>query len=147
MNPWGITIFEIGILILLLIGIIITIAVIMVKIIKKFKHKSVKMRSCIIALIINIVLFIATSLFVSSHKTYYKYNDWLILNSNIHTVRDKYGDFDIGTIKHNEKGVVGYYIYTDDGPIMPDHLPHYYYIEYDNHGVVYKVYDACSLGG
>ncbi len=40
-----------------------------------------------------------------------------------------------------------YYIYTDNGPIMPDHLKHYYYMEYDEWGVIYNVYEGCQPGG
>lgn len=35
---------------------------------------------------------------------------------------------------------------TDNGPIMPDHLKHYY-IEYDEWGVIYNVYASCQPGG
>ncbi|WP_295211886.1 hypothetical protein [Ruminococcus sp.] len=62
-------------------------------------------------------------------------------------VQQKYGTFDVGTIKENQAGRVAYYIYTDNGSIMPDHLKHYYYIEYDEWGVVYKVYESSQLGG
>lgn len=30
---------------------------------------------------------------------------------------------------------------------MPDHLKHYYYIEYDEWGVVYNVHDSSQPGG
>lgn len=70
-----------------------------------------------------------------------------MLKNDIYKVQEKYGAFDIGKINDGQKGRVGYYIYTDNGPIMPDHLPHYYYIEYDEWGKVYKVYDTCALGG
>ena len=65
----------------------------------------------------------------------------------INMVEQKYGEFDLGEIKENEKGKVAYYIYTDNGPIMPDHLKHYYFIEYDEWGVIYNVYDSCQPGG
>ncbi len=89
----------------------------------------------------------AVLLYVSSHSTYYKYNDWFILQSNIHKVEQKYGKFDLGEIKDNEKGRAAYYIYTDNGPIMPDHMKHYYYMEYDEWGVIYNVYDGLQPGG
>ena len=31
-------------------------------------------------------------------------NDWAVLQSNIHMVEQKYGEFDLGEIKENEKG-------------------------------------------
>ena len=69
------------------------------------------------------------------------------MNSNINTVQQKYGDFDLGTVENQKEGTAAYYIYTDNGPIMPDHLKHYYYIQYDVWGVVYRVYDGCQPGG
>ena len=60
---------------------------------------------------------------------------------------EKYGEFDLGEIKEGEKGRVAYYIYTDNGPIMPDHLKHYYYMEYDEWGMIYNVFDGLQSGG
>ena len=48
---------------------------------------------------------------------------------------------------YGKSGRVAYYIYRDDGWIMPDHLPHYYYIEYDENGLATKVYDGVAPGG
>ena len=142
MNQWY---FDIGILLvmfLLIVGIIICVISFITKLIRKKNKKTV-----IIAVCIHFVLLIVTILYASSHSTYYRYNDWIILKSNIHMIEEKYGKFDLGQIKEGEKGTVAYYIYTDDGPIMPDHLEHYYYIEYDEWGVVYNVYDSCQPGG
>ena len=86
-------------------------------------------------------------LYTISHSTYYKYNDWSILQNSIYEVEEKYGDFDLGQIRENQKGSVGYYIYTDNIPIMPDHLDHFYYMQYDENGIVYNVYDGCQPGG
>ena len=30
---------------------------------------------------------------------------------------------------------------------MPDHLPHYYYLEYDDNGIVRNVYEGVAPGG
>ena len=67
-----------------------------------------------------------------THLDVYKrqYNDWWVQGRTISQVEARYGPFDI-----SRNGVLGYYIYTDNGPIMPDHLPHYYYLEYED---VYK---------
>ncbi len=62
-------------------------------------------------------------------------------------VREKYGDFDLGIVESDKSGKVAYYIYTDNGPIMPDYLKHYYYIKYDECGVVYSIYEGCQPGG
>lgn len=114
----------------------------MIKLIKKKNRKAV-----IIALCIHLVLLTVSILYASSHSTYHKYNDWVILQSDIHVIEEKYGEFDLGEIKEGEKGRVAYYIYTDNGPIMPDYLKHYYYMEYDERGMIYDVYDECQPGG
>lgn len=144
MNPWHYLFLSIGITALLAIGMIICIIFLIRRIVKKSRKKPI-----VIAAAVNAVLLSGVLLFNASHATYYKYNDWAILNSNIHTVEQKYGEFDLGgdEIPENHRGRVGYYIYTDNGPIMPDHLPHYYYMEYDEKGIVRKVYDGVYPGG
>ena len=126
----------------MLIGIIIGIFLFIVHTGRKHNNKAIA-----VSIGINFALLVVVILYALSHSTYYRYNDWAILQSDIHMVKQKYGEFDLGNIKENEKGKVAYYIYTDNGPIMPDHLKHYYYIEYDEWGVVYNVYDSCQPGG
>lgn len=132
----------ISILIILIISIIISLSIIIKN---KLKRKQIK--NSLILLILSIFISAADTLFLCSHSTYYKYNDWIILNSNINMVRKKYGEFDYGHIEKNKSGTVGYYIYTDNSPIMPDHLKHYYYMEYDSWGMIYRVYESCEVGG
>lgn len=142
MNPWY---FEIGIMCLLLlltVGLLICMILFVKHRIKKQSNKAIT-----VSIVTDVFLLLAIIMYVSSHSTYYKYNDWAMLQSNIHMVEQKYGKFDLGEIKDNEKGVVAYYIYTDNGPIMPDHLKHYYYMEYDEWGVIYNVYEGCQPGG
>ena len=127
---------------MLIVGIIIGIILFIVHKVRKHDNKTT-----VVSMGINFVLLVVVILYALSHSTYYRYNDWAILQSNIHMVEQKYGEFDLGEIKENEKGKVAYYIYTDNGPIMPDHLKHYYYIEYDEWGVIYDVYDSCQPGG
>ena len=69
------------------------------------------------------------------------------MDNDISTVVQKYGDFDIGAVHEGGKGKVGYYLYTDTGPIMPDYLPHFYYIHYDENGIVYQVEKGGAPGG
>ncbi len=142
MNQWYFTIGIWLILLMMLIGIIIGIFWFIVHTGRKHNNKAIA-----VSIGINFALLVVVILYALSHSTYYRYNDWAILQSNIHMVKQKYGEFDLGNIKENEKGKVAYYIYTDNGPIMPDHLKHYYYIEYDEWGVVYNVYDSCQPGG
>ena len=142
MNPW---IIDFCYFVLLLCFVIVGIASVVLLIGRKRKKKSIK--STVISLVISIFLLAVLILFLASHSTYYKYNDWTILQSNIRVVQQKYGDFDLGTIRDNQAGKVAYYIYTDNGPIMPDHLKHYYYMEYDEWGMIYKVYESCQPGG
>ena len=112
-----------------------------------FRKRKNKFRKNIIRFIISVIFLSLTILFICSHKTYYKYNDWVILRNTIYQVQEMYGEFDIGTIVDGQCGLVGYYIYTDNGPIMPDHLDHFYYIEYDEQGMILRVYNGCSIGG
>ena len=142
MNPW---IIDFCYFVLLLCFVIGGIASVVLLIGRKRKKKSIK--STVISLVIGIFLLAVLILFIASHSTYYKYNDWTILQSNIRVVQQKYGDFDLGTIRDNQAGKVAYYIYTDNGTIMPDHLKHYYYMEYDEWGMIYKVYESCQPGG
>lgn len=130
------------ILLLLIVGIIICFISFILSKVRKRNKKAI-----IISMVINFILFVVAILYISSHSTYYKYNDWVMLQSNIHLIEQKYGEFDLGEIKENQKGWVAYYIYTDNGPIMPDHLKHYYYMEYDEWGVIYNVYDGGQPGG
>lgn len=114
-------------------------------VIRKIKNKPTK--KLITAIRIQAIFLLVGVMYSMSHATYYAYNDWLILNNNVRNVKKIYGEFDIGEIWDGKKGEVGYYIYTDNGPIMPDRLEHYYYMEYDEHGIVYNVYSAGPKGG
>ncbi len=106
-------------------------------------NKSYKRRNAFAISIILIVLIVNlfVILFVISHLTYYKYNDWWINGNSISKVREKYGDFDIET-----SGRIGYYIYTDHFGIFPDHSKHYY-MYFDKNGIIYKVDTGCQPGG
>ncbi|MGN0682897.1 MAG: hypothetical protein ACI4JY_04385 [Oscillospiraceae bacterium] len=142
MNQWYFIFGILAVLLLLTVGFITCIILIMIRQVRKRKGKAIG-----ISIGINALLLGGTILYTASHSTYYKYNDWAILQSNIYTIEEKYGEFDLGKVNDNQKGRVAYYIYTDNGPIMPDHLKHYYYIEYDENGIVYNVYDECQPGG
>ena len=128
-------------MILLIIGIVSVILTV------RRKHKQKSIAASAVSSAVSGLLFLTLVIFAASHPTYYKYNDRSILNSSINAVRQKYGDFDLGVVTDNKAGTVAYYIYTDNGPIMPDHMKHYYYMEYDEQGLVNKVYDACKPGG
>ena len=137
--------FELGMLFLLFLLIVAAIVgaiVLVVRIIRKTNWKAP-----LVALGILFLVFGGSVLFYASHSTYYRYNDWEILKSSVYEVQEKYGDFDLGEIREGYSGTVAYYIYKDNGPIMPDHLDHYYYMEYDEDGIIYKVYNGCAPGG
>lgn len=144
MNPWYISAIEVCIFLMLFICFIVFL-VKFIKAISKKKHKHIKALSVLLS--IDVILFAFSLVFILSHPTYYKYNDWEIIGSHISNVQNRYGKFDVGTVRTGHQGEVGYYIYTDDGPIMPDHLPHYYYIHYDENGVVDSVKESVSVGG
>ena len=86
-------------------------------------------------------------MFFESHSTYYKYNDEWVIGNKITEVENRYGKFDLGEFVKGKSGKVGYYIYKDDSLFLPDYLQHYYYIEFDENGIVYNVQDGCARGG
>ncbi len=142
MNPWYFLFIELFIAAFMMLGILVCIIFLVIAIAKN-KPKS----KIIVSLCINIAVISGINLFQASHSTYYAYNDRAILGQDINDIREKYGEFDEGTLKQGQQGEVGYYIYTDNGPIMPDHLKHYYRLKYDENGIVYKVYESCQKGG
>ena len=81
-------------------------------------------------------------LYMFSHGTYYKYNDWAIVGKHINNVCKLYGEFDI-----NEPRYAAYYIYTDKSDFHSGHIDHYYYMEIDEYGIVTRVYDGCQPAG
>lgn len=111
----------------------------------KKREESIKQKAFL--MVIDVIAFLCTLVFVLSHSTYYKYNDWWILASDIHSVQERYGEFDKGRIEDGKSGCVAYFIYHDYGPVMPDNLDHFYYIYYDECGLVNKVEERMSEGG
>ena len=91
MNPWYIEIIELIIFLALFIYFI----VLLIMVIKAKKHNN-KTRTRGLLLSLDIILLFCSIVFVLSHSTYYRYNDWYILNSDISSVVNKYGSFDIG---------------------------------------------------
>ena len=141
LNPWFILFGHLLFAYIFLIGVIVSVILII-----RGKLKKESIRSSVIFLVsINLLLGMFI-LFDASHPTCYKYNDWLVLGSNIRTVQKRYGDFDRGEVTDNKAGCVAYYLYTDNGPIMPDYLPHYYYMRYDETGKIYEVYESVPPG-
>lgn len=142
MHPWYVAIIKL----ILFLGLFICFIMLMVMLISaKIHHKATRTIGLLLSL--DIILFAYSLIFVLSHSTYYKYNDWAILNSDINSVINKYGVFDIGSIQEGKSGSVGYYIYTDNVWIMPDHMDHYYWIYFDESGTVYRVEDSLPPGG
>ena len=142
MNPWYVLTAELLVFALLSVCFVIF----LIMLITAKKHKK-PIKKILILLAFDIIIFACSLVFTMSHPTYYKYNDWIIINSDINTVTDKYGDFDKGKIQEGKSGKIGYYIYTDNGPVMPDHTDHYYWIYFDEYGIVYKVEDKTPPGG
>ena len=122
MNP---CIIDLCCLILFMCFVITAITSIILIVRRKHTRKNVKPMAALF--VTNIILLITLTLFKASHSTCYKYNDWLILRSNIYMIEQKYGVFDLGTINENEAGRAAYYIYTDN----KSGDRHYYYMEYD----------------
>ncbi|MBR1529081.1 MAG: hypothetical protein IJ642_07245 [Oscillospiraceae bacterium] len=94
-----------------------------------------------------LILLTAGILYCCSHGTYYQYNDWWIQHKTIPEIIQKYGSPDYGNYQEETAGEIGYYIYTDQKGFLPDHLRHYYEIQYDVSGRVIKISDTCQKGG
>lgn len=105
------------------------------------------LRDRVILLLLPALLLTVTVMYIAAHATYYRFNDRLILKSDIDTVVQRYGDYDRGEVIPGKRGRIGYYIYTDNGPIMPDHMDHYYWISFDETGRVTAVTDSVLPGG
>ncbi len=100
--------------------------------------KKEKRKKGLYQLICSVVLAAIAYCFLISHNTWIEYNDYWILNNNIEKVQSRYGDFEYE--KHGENSRVGYHVFYDNGPVMPDYLNYYYIMEYDETGNIYKVY-------
>lgn len=142
MHPWYVAIIKL----INFLGLSICFVILIVMLISaKEHHKATRTIGLLLSL--DVILFAYSLIFVLSHSTYYKYNDWAILNSDINSVIEKYGVFDVGSIQEGKAGSVGYYIYTDNVWIMPDHMDHYYWIYFGEDGTVYSVEDSLPPGG
>ena len=119
--------------------VLILFAFLLVLIVKLLKKNRVITSAIVIAA--DLVLLSCSVLFGVTHKTYYKFNDRKILKSNITDIHEKYGEPDRSYGKYDM-----YYIYTDNDHIMPDHLPHYYCIRYNDEGGVVEVWDGVLPG-
>lgn len=142
MNSWYVSVAEFEVFFVLSIVFL----VLMIKIIRaKKSHR--KIIGKVLLLVCDVAAFAGVMVYSLSHATYYKYNDWVMLKSNVSKVVDKYGTPDLGSVKKGEKGKIAYYIYKDDGPVMPDHMEHFYFIHYDEDGNIYRVEDSVKPGG
>lgn len=142
MDTISYSLLQIAIFALLAIGIVIS----MIWFIRCVRQQKRKMPS-VLLFTSAAALILLSALFCHSHPTYYKYNDVWIVGKNIHAVEEKYGTFQKSEIHEEVAGRVAYYLYNDNGPIMPDYLDHYYYIEYDENGIVCRVYAGAQAGG
>ena len=142
MNLWYVSGIYLMVITMLFIEIIVSFTMFGV-----FRKRNKKAKKSLTCGLLGVGVLVCVFIFISSHSTYYKYNDWWIMGNNILKVQERYGKFDLGTYKEGKSGKVGYYIYTDNGPIMPDHAKHYYHIQYDDQGVVIDVFEGIPIGG
>lgn len=54
-----------------------------------------KNKKLIFSLICILILIVLMCLYLLSHKTSLKYNDWLVVGHSNQEVKERYGDFDI----------------------------------------------------
>jgi hypothetical protein len=142
MNPWYAKAIEL--LIVAALGVCVLISVMRLAFAVQRRKR---LRDRIILLLMSASLLTAALMYCASHPTYYRFNDRLILRLDIDSVVQRYGSYDRGEVIPGERGRIGYYIYTDNGPIMPDHLDHYYWISFDENGRVTAVTDSVLPGG
>lgn len=125
-----------------LLNVLITAVILIIRIVRK---RTVRKEIAVIG--ISFSLLICTFLFTESHPTHPRYNDWFVVGSHISEVKEVYGEFDTGEYTPGQRGRVAYYLFEHQGGVMPCHLPHYYYIEYDRSGIVTKIYEGGPIGG
>lgn len=97
-----------------------------------------KRKMGIYQLISSILLGGMIYLFLISHSTWIEYNDWWVINNNLEEIKSRYGDFDYEI--YGERWCVGYHVFYNNGPLMPDYSNYFYVMEADEAGIVYEVY-------
>ncbi len=132
--------YSLSVLLLFLVAVIFFVTMQIVFIVSAVKKKLTKGKvAAYIGCYAYPLLFV---LFVSSHSVSPAYNDWFVENTTVDKVIEVYGEPDE---KYSTE--LYYYLYTDNGPITPDHLEHYYCVEFDESGKVTKVYETLPKGG
>lgn len=101
-----------------------------------------KKKAIVITIVCILVLIVLVSLYLLSHKTSIKYNDWLVVGHSYQQVKARYGEFDI-EYEHS----VAYKLNDGNQIIMPSHLPEYYWMVFDDDGIIIKVYVDTIPGG
>lgn len=124
-DEFGLWVLQICTALFLLGVVFVSVIVLIVSLVRKKK----KLVSSIIVVFFA-TLFILYLLFLTSHSTYYKYNDWYIMGNNIDKIEKKYGEFDYNIEYDNGEGLAGYDI---------DYSLFDYYMKYDSKGIVYKI--------
>lgn len=105
-------------------------------------NTKMKIKKKAICIVLSLLLLSSCIVFFLSHKTYYKYNDWWIIGRSYDEVVKRYGEFDCEY--GSEKG---YYIKKDNSIIMPSHQDYYYWMIFDENGIITEVYIAAKPGG
>lgn len=142
MNAWTM-LFAYAAVVLLALALLAAAAAVMIYAAAKKKP----VRKPLVFLAVSAALAAVVVLFTNSHGTYIRFDDWWIYRSGAQKTEERYGAPEIGGYVQGKPGRLGYYIYKDNGPIMPDHLRHYYYVEYDGQGNVTEIYDGAQPGG
>lgn len=86
--------------------VMIFLSIIMLIILRRKKKNMIILPSSII--IISILLLIGSVLYIESHATFFRYNDWYIVGNSKEKVEDKYGIFHFDYIENDGSGVAVY---------------------------------------
>lgn len=105
----------------------------------KNSHKNRTKKFLILS--ISAIMLTAVVLFISSHSTHIKYNDWWIVGNSIDNIKKRYGEFDFSNFRQGYRNGAscGYYVGNDRYALICDNAEYYYIMYYDSNGVVTDV--------
>ena len=91
--------------------------------------------------------FVCLTLYYCAHGKTLMYNDWWVVGNEVRHVEERYGEFDYGKFDYGIQGEVAYSLGWDRDILISDDQEKFYYIEYNEKGIVTKVYVGGPYGG
>ena len=112
---------------------------------KKHQTVGIKIQKCLVCGIISLVII---SSWLCSHRSCPMINDWDFLGKNIYSVEEKYKNFRLFSVRDDGSGKA--VLMTEDiiGRSMYDAGDYScYFMEFDQDGIIIKVYCGRPIGG